>query len=255
MATKTTTMRDQQSQRFEKAGQWVRTGIVSVSLLKPVIETLQTNWNKRNKPVKINSLKSKFDQPVEALGNARAKIVEQIPLTQAQLDGLAKEISARLGDVSNQAKGFAGRAAKYPGNVSRRMWWASGISLGFGVAAFATFLIARRRMAQQQQANDLVMLPSTNGQVRWQDGPRGIVGRLTNRRAQTDADGLNTSTDHSTATATEVDVVSQAKFIGNIRTMVYHASDSERLPAEEHRVYFLSEQEAEDAGYRPATGE
>ena len=42
----------------------------------------------------------------------------------------------------------------------------------------------------------------------------------------------------------------QAKFIGNIRTLVYHDTDAENLPAEENRVYFASEEEADLAGYR-----
>ena len=42
----------------------------------------------------------------------------------------------------------------------------------------------------------------------------------------------------------------KAAFIGNIKTMVFHAADDDDLPAEENRVYFASEEEARDAGYR-----
>lgn len=42
----------------------------------------------------------------------------------------------------------------------------------------------------------------------------------------------------------------EAPFIGNIRTMVYHERDDENLPAEENRIYFASEDEAREAGYR-----
>lgn len=42
----------------------------------------------------------------------------------------------------------------------------------------------------------------------------------------------------------------EAAFIGNIKSMVYHAADDDELPAEENRVYFASEEEARDAGYR-----
>ncbi len=41
----------------------------------------------------------------------------------------------------------------------------------------------------------------------------------------------------------------EARFIGNIRTMVYHDADDTDLPAEENRIYFASEEEARDAGY------
>ena len=41
-----------------------------------------------------------------------------------------------------------------------------------------------------------------------------------------------------------------APFIGNIRTMIYHEADAPNLPAEDNRVYFVSEDEAHAAGYR-----
>lgn len=46
-----------------------------------------------------------------------------------------------------------------------------------------------------------------------------------------------------------------AAFVGNIHTMVYHAADADDLPAEENRIYFASEDEAHDAGYRRARDE
>ena len=46
-----------------------------------------------------------------------------------------------------------------------------------------------------------------------------------------------------------------AAFIGNIHTMVYHAADADDLPAEENRIYFASEDEAHERGYRRARDE
>ncbi|MGH2486182.1 MAG: hypothetical protein ACRDHE_09240, partial [Ktedonobacterales bacterium] len=43
--------------------------------------------------------------------------------------------------------------------------------------------------------------------------------------------------------------VEQARFIGNIRTMVYHDVDADGLPAEENRIFFPSEADALEAGY------
>jgi len=43
----------------------------------------------------------------------------------------------------------------------------------------------------------------------------------------------------------------EATFVGNIHTMIFHdATDRTHLPAEENRVYFASEDEAREAGYR-----
>ena len=41
----------------------------------------------------------------------------------------------------------------------------------------------------------------------------------------------------------------EALFVGNIHTMVYHEIDGDNLPAEENRVYFASEAEAETSGF------
>ncbi|MGH2516551.1 MAG: hypothetical protein ACRDHP_12925 [Ktedonobacterales bacterium] len=46
-----------------------------------------------------------------------------------------------------------------------------------------------------------------------------------------------------------------AAFIGNIHTMVFHEADAGDLPAKGNRIYFGSEEEARDAGFRRARDE
>ena len=46
----------------------------------------------------------------------------------------------------------------------------------------------------------------------------------------------------------------QYEFIGNKNSKVFHADDCGQLPNEENRVYFSTQQEAEDSGYRPHSG-
>ncbi len=46
----------------------------------------------------------------------------------------------------------------------------------------------------------------------------------------------------------------QYEIIGNKNSKVYHADDCGQLPNEENRVYFSTQQEAENAGYRPHSG-
>ena len=46
---------------------------------------------------------------------------------------------------------------------------------------------------------------------------------------------------------------SQAAYVGNIHTMIFHeADDVNHLPNEENRIYFASADEARQAGYRLA---
>lgn len=54
------------------------------------------------------------------------------------------------------------------------------------------------------------------------------------------------------ASATEASNANDAAFVGNIHTMVYHAADADDLPTEENRIYFASEDEAHERGYRRA---
>jgi hypothetical protein len=44
-------------------------------------------------------------------------------------------------------------------------------------------------------------------------------------------------------------------YIGNTKTRLFHRADAPHLPAEEHRVYFISEEEARAAGFEPAQDE
>ncbi len=43
-----------------------------------------------------------------------------------------------------------------------------------------------------------------------------------------------------------------APIVGNTKTRVYHQASDANLPAEEHRAYFTSAEEAEATGYRAA---
>ncbi|MGZ3680367.1 MAG: hypothetical protein ACXWQR_17695 [Ktedonobacterales bacterium] len=58
--------------------------------------------------------------------------------------------------------------------------------------------------------------------------------------------------DPSEEEGTQVDAsqLERAPFIGDIHTMIYHDADDDNLPAEENRIYFMSEEEARAAGYR-----
>lgn len=46
-----------------------------------------------------------------------------------------------------------------------------------------------------------------------------------------------------------------AEFVGNILSRVYHPINTKRMPAPQHRIYFATEEEAAEAGYRPDNNE
>ncbi len=62
----------------------------------------------------------------------------------------------------------------------------------------------------------------------------------------------NARTDQADAASSQTRNRAKASFIGNTQTRVYHEASDAQLPAEQHRAYFTSAEEAEAVGYRPA---
>lgn len=232
-------------ERRDQVGQWVRTGLVSVTIAKPIVDLVRSAWAKRfmKEPPKPT--------PRNAVEAVRAKIEEQIPLTQAQFEALTKAVSDRLNDVSHQARDLATKVARVPARLDKRVWWATGLTVGFVAASTAAFVITRRRL-HAPAADELVEIATgANGSAPSAAGDRlrGIVNRITRRNA--------TQSASATAAVLETDpaVIAQALFIGNVHTMIYHPKTSDRLPSDANRIYFRTKDEAEAAGYRPANGE
>jgi hypothetical protein len=225
------------SRTSEKTWQRVRTSMMSAALLKPVVDQF------------IQSRKSK---------TALAKIVDQMPLTAEQselIEKIARQISDRVIELTSQAQTTIRK-------TNKRVWWGAGLGLGFAVAGAVTFAIVRRRMTQVEvEIEETFIVPdgtttNNNGYRSPIDQLKNAVGRLSQRQ---NPDNTRTAPAQSAnslaATALEDNPLANAPFVGNARTMVYHLSDSMHLPSEDNRVYFRSQQEAEDAGYHPAVGE
>ena len=126
---------------------------------------------------------------------------------------------------------------------SNTLLWILGATVGVAAAGAAIYYFSRRRQPMLE-AEPLVELP-TNGV----DSYRSSASNITS---------LDTSKARGEGEPAIVGVNSPAQaetgpLIGNIRTMVYHdATDDQELPAEENRIYFASETEAQEAGYHRA---
>ncbi len=177
----------------------------------------------------------------DSLAALRERLEDQLPLTQAQIERLAKAISDR-------AMGLSSQAQKQLRKTDRRVWWLAGIAVGFGVAAAATFTILRRRAQMETAVEESFTLSQdrANGQAPpAEERLHDAVTRAIHRESGND----------TVTTATMTGVPANVQFVGNVRTMIYHAAVSEHLPAEEHRIYFRNEDDARAAGYHPAPGE
>lgn len=244
-------MATQTGKRIAQAGQWLRAGAMSAAVIKPVVDQMMS---------KRTSAKAVASQA----SDLRTRLEDQLPLTQQQIEKLAKSISDRMADLSDQAQFAAKRVIRRADNVDGRIWWATGITLGFAAAGVTAFVVTRRRMAAQSQAEDLVALPqpTENGHLSPTDRLRSAVSRITQRPATPPSDTAASPMTAATAVAENDRIIglgtalaNEAQFVGNIKTLIFHRKDSDHLPAEENRIYFRNEQEAEGAGYRAATGE
>ena len=229
MAKKTSKLVDSTWQR-------VRTGIMAVSLLKPDIDQV-TQSRSNKKPVSVKA--SQANPWVEL----RAKVEEQIAETQTQIEKLTKNVGDSAQTLTNQAQIAAATTLRKAG---KRVWWATGLTLGFSVAGLVTYLVVRRRMAGKVAEETLIPLPdaNSNGHHSPEDHLRNAVAQVTRHTA------VSGTSNATTATATQA-----APFIGNSRTMIYHLATSANLPSVEHRMYFQTEAEAIADGYRAAEGE
>lgn len=223
----------------EQTWQRVRTGIMSAALLKPIIEQV------------LQSRKPK---------SPLARLADQVPMPLSddqleQIENIARLISDRALELTEQSQKTLRKADK-------RVWWASGLAVGFAAAGAVTFFVVRRRM-QAQQATDEgeliaivedVEISESNGYRSPIDQLKSAVSRVTQRQNPGTA-SQQTAPAANAATAVQENPSATAPFVGNAHTMVYHPSDSPNLPAENNRVYFKSREEAEKAGYRPAENE
>ncbi len=120
--------------------------------------------------------------------------------------------------------------------------WILGATVGVAAAGAAIYYFTRSRQPMLE-AEPLVELP-TNGES-YSSSVSNITtfgGSQARGESEPAIVGVNSPAQ------TEV-----GPLVGNIRTMVYHdADDDQELPAEENRIYFASETEAQEAGYHRA---
>lgn len=179
-------------------------------------------------------------------------------------------------EVGHRASGERGRASS--------AIWLVGVGVGLLAAGTGAYLLVRRRLEVEAEQPVIAILetpPSGNGHTARARDERSATsgatkaaetppeanrpdetwGRMASETSLSEAaeaqnagaedtsavDALEQATDEADA---GVETIRQAPFIGNIRTMVYHEADAEGLPAEENRIYFTSEQDAREAGFR-----
>jgi hypothetical protein len=143
--------------------------------------------------------------------------------------------------------------------------WLAGAGLGLIVAGTVAFVVARRRILASDEAPlELTLEPGSNGAARsFGERTREVVSRVlpagraaaTPRRETVTEDAGDTAPRMPAVGAADSATPEDARFVGDVKTLVYHEAGDDNLPAEDNRVYFANRVQAESAGFRPVKGE
>lgn len=241
--------------RWNPKGQWVQLGVLSATIVTPLL----SRWNELRAAEHARELREEAE---DRLKGVRALLPQSRREAQQRMNAIVRQATERVASPRR----------------SRRLsstLWLTGATVGLAVAGVTAYLVVRRQLdANLNEPLVILPMPSSNGHDKQQatNGLNGLngartatapaaptaapvadrpVASLAEQAPTTDASPSATATTTATEEAPMgVEDPAQAKFIGNIRTLVYHDADAENLPAEENRVYFASEEEAHLAGYR-----
>lgn len=250
---------------FDDRKQWLQLGMLSASVVAPLI----ARWNELRGAERASELLGEIEARLKTVGALAPDTYRDL---RQQLAAVARQTGGRI-----MSTGGRGETKPAGGRLSRSSWlWLAGAGLGLAAAGAGTYLLVRRRLsaAAEEPLFDLPS-PSTNGAsangggasaaaptrpLSEQPGAELLQDELPQEEMETETGEpvivAPTPWDGGGATVTPtgapagVVVPSEAPFIGDIKTMIYHESNAENLPAEQNRIYFASEEEAREAGYQ-----
>jgi hypothetical protein len=240
---------------------WFQLGLVSAGAAAPLIarwrslraaeqaealrEQASARWNNAMERV-VSSL------PQEAIQETLRQALPQAQESLRQVSSAARTALQRLPAVNLSTPEPVIVAAPRSNRRVNTTLWLVGVSVGVVAAGAVAYVMLRNRISAASDDDTLVEIPLT-----------AVMANDTLAAAQADAasaatDGpaiIEEPADEEPGIAEPLqfseDDAEGAAFIGNILSRVYHPANSKRLPALEHRIYFDSEEEATEAGYRP----
>jgi len=240
---------------------WFQLGLVSAGAAAPLIarwrslraaeqaealrEQASARWSDAVERV-VSSL------PQEAIQETVRQALPQAQESLRQVGSAARTALQRLPAVNLSTPEPVVIAAPRSTRRVNTTLWLVGVSVGVVAAGAVAYVMLRNRISAASDDDTLVEIPLT-----------AVMANDTLAGAQADAASAATDgpaiveepTDEEPGIAEPLqfseDDAEGAAFVGNILSRVYHPAGSKRLPAPEHRIYFTSEEEATEAGYRP----
>jgi hypothetical protein len=227
--------------RLGAGGQWLRLGLASATIMAPLL----SRWSDLRAAERARVL---ADEAEARLHDMRGHLnLASLGAKRDPLE-LVREARAQLGAERSKA--------------STRLWLV-GVGVGLVAASAGAYVLVRRRMAQVleeplmelpavsvngNRASTQTRPPATAAEMAPENPPTAATPAPSMAAAQ--ANGAAAPTEQAQSSPASAEEANAAPFIGNIRTMVYHEAADDDLPAEENRIYFVSEDEARQAGYR-----
>ena len=263
--------KDAKRKSADTTGSWIRIGVLSAMVTAPLI----ARWNEMQASYRAQTLR---DLAAARLSDARIArdqaMVRLAPIREvanARIEDARVLANARLDDAINRLAQVRTPDALQnvpPFSLARKrllelekqrqqqrrrttILWLAGVGVGLVAAGAGAYFIARRRMTTTLEVDELMVeIPSERNLAEATVG-KGSSTRNSYASTAERADGVPVQSYAGSGTTSASG--GMPRYVGDIHTMTYQgADDTTSLPAEENRIYFATEAEARQAGFRGA---
>lgn len=248
---------------------WFQLGLVSAGAAAPLI----ARWRSLRAAEQAEALREQANErwnealariaqlrPQEALQESLRQATPQAQESLRQVSAAAREALRHLPRTTPSTEVATLETAPAPATrqPNRRVnatLWAVGVGVGLVAAGAVAYIVLRNRLAATSDNDALVEIPLTAVTPTEEEASAQAAAAMASEGpAIVEEPASEEPGIAETPTFDESDAEGAA-FVGNIQSRVYHPASSKRLPAPEHRIYFATQAEAEEAGYRPDAAE